>query len=224
MLVVGDVTGRGAAAASLTAMMRHTLRAIAKFTGSATQALDHLNRELVAKPRMSLCTAVCVVIRPNNGGEAQADIITAGHPLPLLVRQGTAQYVGEFGPMLGAYAEESFEPFTLPVQPGDVLVLYSDGALDTVGAEDRFGPERLQAALAGATDAADAVARIEQALAGFQVGAQHDDIALLAVERVAVPAHARSAPNPQAEHQDASHSRDHSDQGLPAARSHAHRR
>jgi PAS domain S-box-containing protein len=205
MLVVGDVTGRGAAAASLTAMMRHTLRAIAKFTGSATQALDHLNRELVARPRTSLCTAVCVVLRNLDAGETQADIITAGHPLPLLVRQGTAQYVGEFGPILGVSAEESFEPSTLPVQPGDVLVLYSDGALDTVGTEDRFGPERLQAAVAGAAGAADAVARIEQALAGFQVGAQHDDIALLAVERVSVPMTPRWGSNRQAVHQDDSH-------------------
>jgi hypothetical protein len=56
--------------------------------------------------------------------------------------------------------------------------------LDAVGRENRFGPERLLAALTGATGAADAVARIERALTQFEVGAQADDTAILAVERI----------------------------------------
>lgn len=193
LLVVGDVTGRGAAAAALTAFMRHTLRAIATFTGSAIQALEKLNRDLVAAPRISLCTAVCVVLRERDG-DAEVDIICAGHPLPVLVRQHQAQYVGEYGPMLGAYGDEQYEPVTLPVQPGDVLVLYSDGVLDAVGADDRFEAERLQSTLAGATGAHDAVERVQRALADFQLGAQHDDIAVLAVERVGARARAKLTP------------------------------
>jgi serine phosphatase RsbU (regulator of sigma subunit) len=189
MMVVGDVTGRGAAAASLTAMMRLTLRAIATFTGSATQALAKLNGDLVARRQLSLCTAVCLVLREAAGGAAEADIICAGHPLPLIVRDGTAEYVGSFGPILGAYADEAFEPHTVSARPGDVFVLYSDGVPDTVGKEDRFGPHRLQIALAGAAHADEAVARIEQALARFQVGSQHDDTAVLAVERVPAAQH-----------------------------------
>jgi serine phosphatase RsbU (regulator of sigma subunit) len=186
MMVVGDVTGRGATAASLTAMMRHTLRAIATFTGSATQALAKLNRDLVARRELALCTAVCLVLREVRGGAAEADIICAGHPLPIMIRDGTAEYVGRFGPILGAYAEEPFQPYTIATRPGDVFVLYSDGVPDTVGNEDRFGPHRLQIALTGAAHAHDAVARIEQALGRFQVGAQHDDTAVLAVERFPV--------------------------------------
>jgi PAS domain S-box-containing protein len=186
MLVVGDVTGRGAAAAALTAQMRHTLRAIATFTGSALHALDKLNRDLAAREQTSLCTAVCVVLRGLDS-ESQADIICAGHPLPLLLRDGAAEYVGQFGPMLGAFADESWDPLTVTLRPGDILVLYSDGVLDAAGGEDRFGPERLQQALACATSATDAVTRIERALADFEVGAQVDDTAVLAVERIDVP-------------------------------------
>jgi serine phosphatase RsbU (regulator of sigma subunit) len=180
LVVVGDVTGRGAAAASLTAMMRHTLRAIATFTGSAAQALDKLNQDLVASPQISLCTAVCVVLSERDDA---VDIICAGHPLPVLVRAGRAEFVGEHGPMLGAFADERYEAFRLSVEPGDVLVLYSDGVLDAVGPEDRFETQRLQTTLGGATGANEAVERIEGALAEFQLGAQHDDIAVLAVER-----------------------------------------
>lgn len=183
LLVVGDVTGRGTTAASMTAMMRHTLRAIATFTGSAIQALEKLNRDLVNHARPSPCTAVCVVLR-ECGDHAEADIICAGHPLPLLLREGRARYVGEYGPILGAYADEQFEAYTLPIRAGDMLVLYSDGVLDTVGAAERFGQERLQTVLSGATSPIVAVERTKAALAGFQTGAQHDDVALVAVERL----------------------------------------
>lgn len=183
MLTVGDVTGRGAPAAALTALMRHTLRTAATLTAQSLDALQKLNRDLVArgKTRRSLCTVVCVVLR-QSGSRAEADIICAGHPLPLLVRGGVAEYVGEFGAMLGAFEDAAWEPVTLALRPGDILVLYSDGVLDATGPEDRFGPDRLQRTLLGAIDAADAVARIERALAGFQVGAQADDTAVLAVE------------------------------------------
>ena len=186
MLVVGDVTGRGAPAAALTALMRHTLRTAATLTGSPLQALDKLNRDLVARPRASLCTAVCLVLR-ELGGETQADIICAGHPLPVLVRDGIARHVGQFGPLLGAWLDERWEPLTISVLPGDVLLLYSDGLLDASGAKDRFGPDRLLEALEGASSATDAIARIEQALSRFEVGAQADDTAVLAVQRIGVP-------------------------------------
>lgn len=186
MLVVGDVTGRGAPAAALTALMRHTLRTAATLTGSAPQALEKLNRDLVARPHISLCTAVCLVLR-DLGHHTQAEIICAGHPPPILIRAGVAEPVGECGPMLGAYPDERWDPLTMTVGPGDVLVLYSDGLLDAAGADDRFGAERLRRTLTGATSASDAVDRLQQALSRFQVGGQADDTAILAVERVDVP-------------------------------------
>ena len=139
----------------------------------------------MARPRTSLCTAACVVLREVDG-ESQAEIICAGHPLPVLVRAGDAAYVGKFGPMLGAFADARWTPLVLPLHAGDLLVLYSDGVLDATGADDRFGPERLQATLAPAGGATDAVDRVDRALAAFQVGFQADDTAVLAIERRAV--------------------------------------
>jgi Stage II sporulation protein E (SpoIIE) len=86
-----------------------------------------------------------------------------------------------------ADADEKWEPHTASVRPGDVLVLYSDGLVDADGAEERFGPERLQQTLTGSGGASDALARIEEAVSHLHVGAQADDIAVLAVERVGVP-------------------------------------
>ena len=62
-------------------------------------------------------------------------------------------------------------------------MLYTDGVIDTVGEDDRFGEERLAATVQDGDSAADTVARIERAVQDFGVGAQVDDIALIVVER-----------------------------------------
>jgi serine phosphatase RsbU (regulator of sigma subunit) len=83
---------------------------------------------------------------------------------------------------LGAWRDARWEPESLVLEPGDVLVLYTDGVTDAAGEDGRFGDERLQAALRGQRDAAGAVAAIDRALSAFQVGAQADDTAVLAID------------------------------------------
>jgi serine phosphatase RsbU (regulator of sigma subunit) len=135
---------------------------------------------------MSLCT-VCAALLTERDGTAVADIVCAGHPLPLLVADGHARPVGSFGPILGADADESWPRVTVTLDAGTLLVLYTDGVLDTVGDGGiRFGEDRLRQTVADAADAADVVARIDAALKHFEVGEQADDTAVLAVERVSV--------------------------------------
>ena len=69
-----------------------------------------------------------------------------------------------------------------PLQRGDTIVLYTDGVLDTVGDDGRFGDERLLALLDGApADPTAVVARIDAALAAFQAGPQRDDTAIVVI-------------------------------------------
>ncbi len=189
MVVVGDVVGHGPEAAALTAEARYTLRAVATLSGSALVALDQLNRELfVRDPGLALCTAVCVTLS-EVAGRPTAEVVCAGHPAPLLVhdRDGRVEAVGRDGPLLGAWEDKTWTPVAVSLDPGDVLVLYTDGVVDSQGASERFGDTRLMEALAGAADARDAVARIERQLSAFEVGEQSDDTAVLAVSRVKVP-------------------------------------
>ncbi|MEA2192054.1 MAG: hypothetical protein QOI73_2175, partial [Solirubrobacteraceae bacterium] len=187
LAIVGDVAGRGAEAAALTGLARHTLRTAARLLDDPLAAIGTLNAELRARDEMSLCSVAAVLLREHDGA-ATAEIVCAGHPLPLLARGGEATPVGDFSPMLGAYEVDDWSRTTIEIAPGDVLVLYTDGVFDTVGADGRFGEDRLQATVAPVEDAVDAVARIDEALNRFEVGEQADDTAVLAVQRLAVAA------------------------------------
>jgi sigma-B regulation protein RsbU (phosphoserine phosphatase) len=101
-----------------------------------------------------------------------------------LVRRGQAGPVGRTGPLLGAFEHGHWLATTIEIEPGDVLVLYTDGVLDSRGSEGRFGEERLEATLAGVTSATDAVARIRGALLDFAGAEQDDDTAVLAIEKL----------------------------------------
>ena len=182
MTIVGDVAGRGAEAAAITGLARYTLRTAARLLADPLDAVATLNAELREREQMSLCSVAAVALREEDG-RARAEIVCAGHPLALLVRDGHVAPVGEFSPMLGAYAVEEWARTTVALEPGDVLVLYTDGVFDAVGEDGRFGEDRLQATLAGVGAADEAVARIDAALTAFEIGAQADDTAVLAVER-----------------------------------------
>jgi PAS domain S-box-containing protein len=187
MVIVGDVVGRGVDAAALTAQARHTLRAIGEATGDPAEAVAHLNRLLLARGDLSLCTVCAVLLTEGEHGDATASVVCAGHPLPLLVRDGRAVEAGDWGTTVGA-AESTFAATPVTLRAGDLLVLYTDGVLDARAEEEQFGEQRLVDTVAPATGARDAVDRIERALDAFQRGPQADDTAVLAVQRTPVRA------------------------------------
>jgi len=184
MVLVGDVAGRGAEAAALTSLSRYTLRTAGKLLGDPVAALEQLNLALCEQPHLSLVSVCCALLREEDA-RAQADIVLAGHPPPSHLHRGHPQPVGAFAPFLGAYERGAWATVSVALEPGDQLVLYTDGVIDTVGEHERFGEERLSQTLLGATSAADAVARIEHAVSDFARGPQVDDVAVMVVERMA---------------------------------------
>ena len=119
-------------------------------------------------------------------------LANCGHPRPLLVRDGRLEELGCVGPMAGAFDDGAWDCTEVTLQAGDALVLYTDGVLDTVGAADRFGEQRLRAALEGAGTAEPEalVAGLADALEAFRSGPQRDDVAIVAVRFTGAPAHA----------------------------------
>jgi serine phosphatase RsbU (regulator of sigma subunit) len=182
MVIVGDVAGRGAEAAALTSLSRYTFRTAGKLLGDPIAALGQLNAALRDRSRLSLVSVCCVMLRASHG-DANAELVLAGHPPAYHLRHGSAHPVGVFAPFLGAYEHGGWEATTIRLEPGDQLVLYTDGVIDTVGQAERFGEGRLAQTLRDAAGAADAVRRIERALVEFAHGSQVDDTAVIAVER-----------------------------------------
>ena len=177
IVVMGDVVGKGAPAAALSAVARVTLRTAGRLTGDPRAALDELNHMLRRRGPMSLCTVVAVALPSELPGRAQ--VMLAGHPQPLLLRDGVAQPVGRYGPMLGAVEVPDWTSHEVELAPDDVLVLYTDGVLDMVlrGGE-RYGEARLRALVESAgLDVAALAGAFEAELGDLRL---RDDVALLA--------------------------------------------
>jgi PAS domain S-box-containing protein len=186
MVVVGDVTGKGPAAAAITSLARYTMRTAAMYERSPARVLARLNEALAVDPeRRQLCTAVCARIEPAEDGTVVATIARGGHPPPFLVSaNGGAEALGTAGPLLGAFEGSTWEERVVVAAPGDAMVFYTDGVTDTRGEDgERFGQDRLAELLDGAKalDADELAARIDGAVQAFERGQQRDDVALLVV-------------------------------------------
>jgi serine phosphatase RsbU (regulator of sigma subunit) len=188
MAIVGDVTGKGVAAAALTSLARYTLATAARFDPRPSEVVRLLNDVLVRRPDISLLTVVCAHVVPTASG-ALMRLTSAGHPLPVLSRAGGAQApetVGPRGLLLGMSGTARWQERVIELTPGDALLFYTDGVTDTPSGRERFGEERLLAALAGAPDPAGMIESVQRALREFQVGDVVDDRAMLALQLVAV--------------------------------------
>jgi serine phosphatase RsbU (regulator of sigma subunit)/ketosteroid isomerase-like protein len=179
MVVIGDVTGRGAQAASVTALARYTLRTAAALTGDPVVALETLNRELLARHGASLCSVAAMAI--DEDASRPVRLAVAGHPAPLLIDGDSVVEVTASAPVLGAFRDVAWGVQHTEVRPGQQIVVVTDGVTDAAGSEGRFGERRLHAELAGVTNPAIAAQKLEGALHSFTAGNLDDDAAIIAV-------------------------------------------
>jgi serine phosphatase RsbU (regulator of sigma subunit)/ketosteroid isomerase-like protein len=181
MVVIGDVTGRGAEAASVTALARYTLRTAAVLTNDPEVALATLNRALLARGGTALCSVAALAL--SEDPDKPVRLAVAGHPPPLLVDGEVVTEIAGSDPVLGAFADVEWGIEQASFEPGQQIVLVTDGIIEAGGDDGRFGEERLRAELCGATNPALAVQRLEGALHGFTAGALDDDVAILVLAR-----------------------------------------
>jgi serine phosphatase RsbU (regulator of sigma subunit)/ketosteroid isomerase-like protein len=194
MVVIGDVTGRGAQAAAVTAHARYTLRTAAALTGDPVVALSTLNRELLGRGT-ALCSVAAMAITEDPAEPVR--LAVAGHPPPLLVDGASVTEAASPAPVLGAFSEEDWKVEAATVAPGQQLVVITDGITEAENEDgsERFGEERLRAELVGISSPALAAQRLEGALHQFAGGKLEDDAAIIAVG----PASAATDPAPEAE-------------------------
>ncbi|MGH2760810.1 MAG: SpoIIE family protein phosphatase [Actinomycetota bacterium] len=181
-LVLGDVSGKGVEAATVTSLARHTLRTATMATQQPSQILSMLNAALLEQTDPdAFCTAVYALVEPRFG-HVNVTISSGGHPLPYVVRSdGNLEPLACEGTLLGVVADPELQDVSVELDFGDKLIVYTDGIFDVGPRDDPFQPhdlEQLFAACArrGVKAAADL---IEKAVLERQQGQARDDFALV---------------------------------------------
>ncbi len=195
--IVGDVSGKGIAAALLMAVAQTLFRALATSVPSLSDVMAQMNRELCRdNERAMFVTALAGCLDLSSG---RLELVNAGHNLPYLV--GRNQPVRELavsgGPALGVVEAPAFPISELLLLPDEALVMFTDGVCDALDPKgETFGAARIERTLAslGGDTADEIVKLIFGAVDGFAGTApQEDDITVVALKYRPSPAAAFSS-------------------------------
>lgn len=187
LLMLGDVCGKGAAAAILAGRIRTTLAALHRLEPRHTRLLELLNDTLLGDRERRFVTLVLVGATPLDDGSVALRLTSAGHPAPLIVRtDGRVEDAQTGGTLIGALPALVSRTATTVLLPGEVCLLYSDGVTEARGGatgSEMFGEHRLRRVLRECAHmpVEAVVEHIEMTTAQWLDGRAHDDIALLAI-------------------------------------------
>ena len=186
VIAIGDVAGKGTAAALLVASLFASVRAVLAFESQPAAAVERLNgtvADVVATGRF--ITFFLAILDPN---AHTLTMTSAGHVAPLLHRDGKVlDPIGDrFGCPLGIDTGLPFEQVTIDLHPDDTLLLITDGITEARNSSNTlFGAERVETALCGASESAESViTAVLKSVAEFaDHGRQDDDTCLVALRR-----------------------------------------
>ena len=183
-LSIGDVSGKGVHAASLTALARHTIRAASRRGSSAAAVLAELNDAILADDSADrYLTVAHLILRPENMA-TDVTLSLGGHPQPFLrSADGGVRSVGQPGPAVGLLDNVGrWTDDHLTLAAGNILVLYTDGLTDVRHHESGELAGDLIAAVLAESQAKDAESLADELLGSvldFAGGRRRDDMALL---------------------------------------------
>lgn len=178
-IAVGDVCGKGAAAATVTALARYTLRATALHERAPSRILGVLNEALMRHtPDPRFCTVTFAAFEPGRG---RLEIASGGHPAPLLLRGGEVNPIGRAGTILGILQDPSLVDDVIELEPGDTVLFYTDGLTDAHAPARMLSTEELSAELAkcGGMSPPEVAAYIEALALEGSDSPPRDDIAIV---------------------------------------------
>jgi serine phosphatase RsbU (regulator of sigma subunit) len=192
-LVIGDVSGHGLASGLLLSGIRSCLYLLERDLAVPVAVLDRLN-PMVRKTtdRRTYVTLLCAVLdRAEDGSGVEVTVASAGHPPLLCWDAQTREFaeVGDGAPPLGTRLDAEYRQERHKVRRGDVLVLYTDGLVETrnVLGQD-YGYPRLQKTVARAASGTHSVREIRDAILGdlshFKGDSEQSDDITVVVARV----------------------------------------
>jgi serine phosphatase RsbU (regulator of sigma subunit) len=186
VIALGDVSGKGTAAALLMSSLHAAIHAQTGSHDTLVETISAVNRYLADNiPSNRFVTLFYAELDPESGA---VSFLNAGHNPPLIVHAaGTVEQLASGGLPLGIKADADYREGRTTLQMGDVLVIYSDGVTEAASPSgEEFGPTRLYEVVSRNVDASAAGIRdrIESALTKFSQGTQAaDDITLVIVKR-----------------------------------------
>jgi serine phosphatase RsbU (regulator of sigma subunit)/pSer/pThr/pTyr-binding forkhead associated (FHA) protein len=185
-LAIGDVSGKGMAAALLMASVQAVFRTLSDVEKTPAGLVGSLNRHLIRSANPN--KFVSFFFGELNPGTGDLQYVNAGHNPPILLRaSGEVEILPASGVVLGVFAEAGFEERSVVLGPGDLLTLFSDGVTEWQNEEDAmYGEEGLMEALRkhGSKSAEEIVEAVLEEVLAFAGGApQYDDATLLLLKR-----------------------------------------
>ncbi|MER7168220.1 PP2C family protein-serine/threonine phosphatase, partial [Micromonospora sp. NPDC000207] len=189
LVVIGDVSGKGVQAATVTGLVRDVIRVLVGDGKPLPEVLSRLNETLVDRGGGRYCTLALASIGPGDGDRLDVSLHLAGHDRPVLLQADSgAAFIGTTGTALGLLDSITSPTTELSLAPGDSLIFFTDGVTERRRGRELFGADRLRDAAAPlAGYSADVVAaRLRATTINFSVEAPRDDIAILVLRNDAI--------------------------------------
>ncbi|MCZ6704338.1 MAG: PP2C family protein-serine/threonine phosphatase [Bacteroidetes bacterium] len=185
-LTLGDVAGKGLPAALMMAKLQATLRALAPITGSLSDLGRQLNEIVVRDGLPSKFASLVFLELSANSGMIR--LLNAGHLPPLVLRDNRIEELDHGDPAIGLTTEARFKERIVHLDPGDMMLVYSDGLTEARNEIGRFfGEERLKELLERLRDHSTEIAgdTLLKAVERFEQGARrHDDLSIILIRRL----------------------------------------
>lgn len=182
-VLVGDVVGHGARAATLAASARYTARTLAVLKPSPRDVLAGLSDAVLSRadPEQFLSAVYLTTRRSPHGVEVK--LSSGGHPAPLLRRaDGSVQPVEAPGALLGCLRDPGLRDVRFRLNPQDVLVIYTDGVTEARRGQVQFGEDRLRSLLSAANPDPQAIVDgVARAVRTYCADEPADDVTIVAL-------------------------------------------
>jgi serine phosphatase RsbU (regulator of sigma subunit) len=181
--VIGDVTGRGIEASITAFQAKYLLRVFLRQYRDPGQALEELNTQMTALGRSEEFISLVVVVFDTEHGTLR--FASAGHPAAWLWHAREVRPLRATGPLLMLEPNNEYHSREIPLESGDLLLLYTDGLAEVRNGEQLFGEERIANALRRDPNVvADVLCKnLLEAARDFASEPMSDDVAILAIRR-----------------------------------------
>ena len=181
--VIGDVCGKGAEAAAVTALARYTIRAAAAQRSSPAAILRWVNQAMLREGTTRFCT-IAIAHLDRSMPTTRLTVAVGGHPAPLVLRaDGRVETAGAGGTLIGLVDDPSLSDARTDLGPGDAVLLYTDGVTEADAPRRVWTPQELEAVVAEAAGATaqELVDRVAEAALSGLSAPPRDDVAMLAL-------------------------------------------